>query len=481
MNQGTFNRTKALDALQRFRETIKPLLLLESNSQVEDLEKSLKKYKYQIDSFREVFNTGRVFEIQRDQEEQNKISNNIGKRKMLGLRTIENKPKKATNRSKPVQNLCLSEKSVDATTAYTPILEEAYNDSDRSKKGLTSIGPSPLKNTSLKEEIENSESSVMMTSKSSKTIEPIGTKRGDDSPIESILLKNEDALEIDSPAVKDEFDIEMDFDKDPFFEPFPTPPLSVSFEKDSMKRFKLEDDFKIEGLFETDNNLLLLEEFSPHQINSNNSSIMDCFKDDDFNDAVSPSSSHSFLNPPSQASSVLCSQLEVVKELYSASESRDRLLQGERSSTTARGPRGPRGPYRMYPAPLREYIVSFAAVRGLKETCRLFQLQKKKLKRWICQGWQRKKGAGRKVFDKHMEDRLVEWVRYQVEQEKNVFPSRAKIREKAKEFAKDKEFGASKGWCDKFFARNCEELDRIAVVAHEMRIRNRRKVNNNLK
>lgn len=61
---------------------------------------------------------------------------------------------------------------------------------------------------------------------------------------------------------------------------------------------------------------------------------------------------------------------------------------------------------------------------------------------------ERKSGAGRKVHDPSMEDRLVSWIR----QYPNL--TRQAIRVQAKLLSRDPTFKASKGWYERFISRH---------------------------
>lgn len=64
----------------------------------------------------------------------------------------------------------------------------------------------------------------------------------------------------------------------------------------------------------------------------------------------------------------------------------------------------------------------------------------------------RRTGAGRKVADKEMEERLVLWLKN--EMKKNAIVTRRDIQNKALLFSSHHTFKASKGWFERFVKRN---------------------------
>ena len=61
----------------------------------------------------------------------------------------------------------------------------------------------------------------------------------------------------------------------------------------------------------------------------------------------------------------------------------------------------------------------------------------------------RRSGAGRKVTDTEMEERLLEWIKKQTG-----IISRKTIQNKARELGSQEDFKASKGWFERFYKRN---------------------------
>jgi len=121
---------------------------------------------------------------------------------------------------------------------------------------------------------------------------------------------------------------------------------------------------------------------------------------------------------------------------------------------------GRRGPYKMFSYEMRIEVLNFMKSKGLKKASIKYGINKKRLLRWIKNGPERKKGAGRKTLDPEMENLLVEWIRQEVANH-NVFPTRQAIKIKAREISKVESFRASKGWCDKFFRRNHKTISQI--------------------
>ena len=79
---------------------------------------------------------------------------------------------------------------------------------------------------------------------------------------------------------------------------------------------------------------------------------------------------------------------------------------------------------------------------------KMCKVPRKSLRRWLHVGCERKKGCGRKTKNPEMEERLVEW--YRNELRNNKYVSAKIIRDKAVELSRDKDFMASKGWLEKF-------------------------------
>lgn len=119
-----------------------------------------------------------------------------------------------------------------------------------------------------------------------------------------------------------------------------------------------------------------------------------------------------------------------------------------------------RGNYNMLDLDERVKILQYASKNGIDAAHSKFNICKSRIRRYINHGADRKKGGGRKTLDPYMETNLLKWIEKSA---KNTlcFPSRCIIKEKAKEISIVGDFLASKGWCDKFFKRNYERLEKI--------------------
>lgn len=144
------------------------------------------------------------------------------------------------------------------------------------------------------------------------------------------------------------------------------------------------------------------------------------------------------------------------KRAQKAKKSSKKQLSRESSISQGRS----RGTYNMLSLYKRVEITNYAAKYGIDAAHKRFKLCKSRIKRYQRNGPDRKKGGGRKTLDPDMEVYLLDWIQ-QSTRESRAFPSRIIIKEKAKEISKVSDFLASKGWCDKFFKRNCANLDQI--------------------
>lgn len=118
----------------------------------------------------------------------------------------------------------------------------------------------------------------------------------------------------------------------------------------------------------------------------------------------------------------------------------------------------------MFDLEKRKEVLRFIEENCVQKAAEKFKISKKRLMRWIKNGPDRKKGAGRKTLDPEMENILVTWIKKSVK-EKGIFPTRLLIKFKAKELCKVTRFRASKGWCDKFFRRNNDILNDMKVIS----------------
>lgn len=112
-----------------------------------------------------------------------------------------------------------------------------------------------------------------------------------------------------------------------------------------------------------------------------------------------------------------------------------------------------RGKYKICPGPMKDQIVRICENHSLKTAAEIFMIPEKNIKRWMCRGGGRKKGAGRKTMDPMMEAGLLKWIE-EYFKTFNIFPVFREIKTQAKMFTKNDKFMASKGWCDKFMKRN---------------------------
>lgn len=96
----------------------------------------------------------------------------------------------------------------------------------------------------------------------------------------------------------------------------------------------------------------------------------------------------------------------------------------------------------------------------------LTKISQKNIRRWVEQGPLRKKGAGRKTSDSEMEKNLVSWIQNLISKQSSSkiignIVKRKELMAKAKLFSNNKQFIASKGWCDKFMIRHPELFNRV--------------------
>lgn len=111
-----------------------------------------------------------------------------------------------------------------------------------------------------------------------------------------------------------------------------------------------------------------------------------------------------------------------------------------------------RGPYKKYSVVQRKEAVHLAEKLSPMEASRICNIPIKNLKRWIANGYYRKKG-GRKTQDPRMEDSLIRWIDqfYELNQK---LPDQRLIKDMAlmkSNFGSS--FKASKGWYEKFLNR----------------------------
>ena len=120
-----------------------------------------------------------------------------------------------------------------------------------------------------------------------------------------------------------------------------------------------------------------------------------------------------------------------------------------------------RGPYKRYsPSKKKQaldiFYSSISDEKGLKNSTKKISksldIPCNTLKRWIKVGIYRRKGAGRKLMDPQMEDRLYKWCQAELNQSHNL--TGKDIRKMARIFSSNKGvFKASKGWLVGFLKR----------------------------
>ena len=89
---------------------------------------------------------------------------------------------------------------------------------------------------------------------------------------------------------------------------------------------------------------------------------------------------------------------------------------------------------------------------GLEFTSKTLSIPKKNIARWMKRKQKCEQVRGRKPGDPMMEQNLTSWVKDNIAKE--IYVTQNEIRAKAREFAGDKTFKASKGWLEKYFRRN---------------------------
>lgn len=112
-----------------------------------------------------------------------------------------------------------------------------------------------------------------------------------------------------------------------------------------------------------------------------------------------------------------------------------------------------RGRYKICTLDKKMEAIRMARIKTIKEASDMLEIPEKNIKRWIKNGPERKKGAGRKTMDPNMERNLLNWVANEFSK-KGEFPDNKEIKNQAKIFSNQEKFKASKGWCDKFLRRN---------------------------
>ena len=124
-----------------------------------------------------------------------------------------------------------------------------------------------------------------------------------------------------------------------------------------------------------------------------------------------------------------------------------------------------------YPIKFKERVISYARINDIDKMARKLKISKKNIERWLKNGIQRKKGAGRKTMNPEMEKEIIKWVIERIK-EKKVMPRRKDILLKAM-YYKNEKFKASKGWCDKFLKRNRSIFERILESISKFEVKNK--------
>lgn len=120
-----------------------------------------------------------------------------------------------------------------------------------------------------------------------------------------------------------------------------------------------------------------------------------------------------------------------------------------------------RGNYNICSKEIKIEAIRLAHLRTSKEASEILSIPEKNIKRWMKNGPDRKKGAGRKTMDPNMEQQLLDWIQKILLVDNLPFPESKDIKAKAKEYSSNPSFKASKGWCDKFIKRNSYFFERL--------------------
>ena len=112
-----------------------------------------------------------------------------------------------------------------------------------------------------------------------------------------------------------------------------------------------------------------------------------------------------------------------------------------------------RGAYNIVNLETKMEAVRLSRITSIKQAAENLKIPEKNIKRWMKNGPQRKKGAGRKTMDPNMEKNLLQWIAKEY-RSTGGFPDSKEIKMQAKIFSHHEDFKASKGWCDKFIKRN---------------------------
>jgi hypothetical protein len=126
-----------------------------------------------------------------------------------------------------------------------------------------------------------------------------------------------------------------------------------------------------------------------------------------------------------------------------------------------------RGTYKICAMEIKNEAIRLTRLHSLKEASEILNIPEKNIKRWLKNGPERKKGAGRKTMDPVMENRLLNWISDEFKKT-NTFPDCRDVKFQAKIFSTNSDFKASKGWCDKFMRRNHRLFDNLNIGKKEL-------------
>lgn len=120
-----------------------------------------------------------------------------------------------------------------------------------------------------------------------------------------------------------------------------------------------------------------------------------------------------------------------------------------------------RGQYKICPMEVKQEAIRLSKIHSIREASEILGIPEKNIKRWLRNGPERKKGAGRKTMDPSMEHKLLNWIADEFKRN-GVFPDCKEVKSQAKYFSNNTDFKASKGWCDKFMRRNQKLFEDLA-------------------
>lgn len=119
-----------------------------------------------------------------------------------------------------------------------------------------------------------------------------------------------------------------------------------------------------------------------------------------------------------------------------------------------------RGKYKICDENQKLEAIRIAQLTSPQEAAEILNIPIKNIRRWLKNGYQRKKGAGRRTQDPEMEKLLIQWMADYFKLYQKI-PVNKELKIKARKLSKIPTFKASKGWCDKFWKRNREFIKKI--------------------